>query len=291
VFEFRNTWDALGQIATRRHPEGTLIRWQRDARGFLTSIETPLGADASQIRWTPEGRVASWVAPGGVVHERRFDETTRLLREISVAGPAAPAALQLRYAYDASDRIVQSLDLAESLRSQSFDYDALGRLLASTRHEAGQWIRRAQTYDAIGNLTCRDATANACAGGTAYVYPVDALGRARNHLPSAIGGAALAHDAGGRTRDFGDRRFEYDALGRLVRARASAAGATQLAAEYDAGGTMWRLSTPAGGAELLFGDFDWSETTDTARIHVELDGVRIATHASAFRPVPLTRCT
>ena len=87
-FDFENGYDALGQLVARTHPTGTTLHFVRDARGYLTRIDSGAGApDAAAITWTAEGRVAGWSAPGGIVTTTHYDDATRRLRGVEVDGP------------------------------------------------------------------------------------------------------------------------------------------------------------------------------------------------------------
>lgn len=284
AFEFENEWDRLGQPAARRHPTGTVVRWDRDALGFVTAVRSDgLGVDAANLEWSPEGRLERWTAPGGVVHERRFDDATRRLAAIRVVRAGAPLVSR-QYAYDDADRVTRIDDLLDPLRSLQLGYDAQGRLERTIRYESGTWLLRTNAYDPIGNLLCRDARAADCAGGTRFAYPSDAAGRATRHQATSIGGLSATYADGGQTVAVGERRFAYDALGRLVEAWQGAE--RTLAADYAADGRAYRLwSADAGERELLLEpDFEWLGASREARIHVLLGDGRVATHTLAFDP-------
>lgn len=286
-FDFENGWDALGQLAARRLPTGTTLQFARDARGYLTSITSGVGAaDAASIAWTPEGRIATWTAPGGVVTTASYEEETRRLDALQVDGPGAGLLAAKSYEYDDADRVTALFD-AVGTHSMSFGYDALGRLERTTRLENGAWRSRTNGYDAIGNLVCREAAGANCSGGTRLAYPFapnDPLQRATSHRATTVDGAASIYDANGAVLLLGTRSFRYDAFGKLIEAWD---GSTlSLSARYDGGGRTLELWSANAGERLFLptDDFEWGETSHEARVHVSLGGTRIATHTMNFQP-------
>lgn len=290
---FENAWDPLGQPLTRLHPTGTVVTWQRDARGYLTAIDAGGRApDASAIEWNADGSLAAWTSPGGVETRADVDAVTQRLAGISVDGPEPGRLVDTSYVYDAADRIRLRLDRVGG-DTEDYAYDALGRLRSVRRIEDGVWVQRTNQYDAIGNLLCRDATGSNCAGGVAYTYPfaaADPLRRATSHQATSIGGAAAAHHAGGALDRLGARRFRYDAFGQL--AEVEDGGGVRLRAHYDGSGASHRIWTPESNEYrwIPTDDFEWTQTSKLARVHVAIDGQRIATHTLPLDPPSQPRC-
>ena len=293
-FDFENRWDPLGQALSRRHPTGTTIEYQREARGYLTGIASGQPApDAAEIAWTADGRVVSWRSPGGVVTTKRYDAETRRLDAIQVDGPGPGLLVDQTLYYDDGDRITSVID-AVGAGSMAFGYDPLDRLDRVTRFESGVWTTRTNAYDAIGNLLCRDATGPNCAGGTQLEYPFaasDPLRRATNHRAITVAGAASAYDLGGSVLTIGSRRFHYDTFSKVTQIWDGSVLA--LRASSDGGGRTYQLQSGATGETryLPTDDFEWGQTSHQASVHVTLDGARIATHAMDFvPPVPPRGC-
>jgi RHS repeat-associated protein len=293
-FDFESSYDPLGQLLSRKHPTGTRLDYQRDARGYLTSIASGQPSpDASAIEWSADGRVASWTAPGGVVTTTRYDAETRRLDAIEVDGPGAGLLVDEKILYDRGDRLASVID-AVGTNSTTLGYDPLDRLVRTTRFEAGVWTIRTNAYDAIGNLLCRDATGAKCAGGTLYAYPFaasDPLQRAVNHRATTVAGAGSGYDANGAVLTIGNRRLYYNALAKLTEVWDGSTLA--LRASYDGNGRTDQLHS-GSSAETWYlptDDFEWGETSHQARIHLTLDGARIATHTMNFvPPVPPPGC-
>jgi RHS repeat-associated protein len=293
-FDFENSYDPLGQLLSRKHPTGTKIDYQRDARGYLTSIASGQPSpDASAIGWTADGHVASWWAPGGVVTTTSYDAETRRLAAIRVDSPGPGLLIDETLHYDDDDRVTSVID-GVGTNSMAFGYDPLDRLVRTTRFEAGVWTIRTNAYDAIGNMLCRDATGARCAGGTLLAYPFaanDPLQRATNHRATSVAGAASAYDVSGAVLTLGGRGFSYNALANVTEVWDGSTLA--LRASYDGNGRTYQLQSGSSGETqyLPTDDFEWGETSHQARVHVTLDGARIATHTMNFvPPVPPPGC-
>jgi len=88
------------------------------------------------------------------------------LRGLTVTS-AGTKLVDLGYEYDKVGNLVELTDNLDAAKSQSFTYDQFNRL----RQAIGVYNTRAYAYDAVGNLTCKDAAdATNCAGGLAYSY-------------------------------------------------------------------------------------------------------------------------
>jgi RHS repeat-associated protein len=287
-FTFTDTWDPLGQPLTRTHPTGTEVHWLRDARGFLSAVRSDSSFDASGIEWAPDGRVARWMAPGGVVHERGYDPETRRLASVRVDGPDGERLVDRRYAYDRADRVTQLVDAVDWSKTQLLAYDALGRLVETRRFEGNAWVARSHAYDALGNLLCRDATGPGCAGGQPFAYPTGAQLLAIGHKPIAVAGEAVTHFAGGALRQVGGRRFAYDSFGRLTEAWLGDAQLLDVA--YDGSGGAYSVWSAESGERsfTLEPDFEWRDGAREALVQIHLGGLRIATHAIPFAAPPTT---
>ena len=282
-------YDPLGQIASRGYPNGALATWQRDARGFVTSIVTGSGETyASQIQSDAQGRLARWTTGAGASEERTFDATTGRLEEISIEGAAGEPFEHVEYGYDPGDRVTTVTDLLNGSRNRSFGYDARGRLTSATGPygENAAPATRYYKYDALGNLVGRDMLAPALfvGAGAVFTYPAPGPGIPRPHAPIDSSLGAVAHDAAGNLTQLGPRGYEYDLDSQLVRVRD--AGALRASMFYDGTGRLVRLTDAATGhiTYRIAPDFEWNASTNRAQIRIELAGRVIAVHDLAHDP-------
>ncbi|NCC35598.1 MAG: RHS repeat protein, partial [Chloroflexia bacterium] len=157
---------------------------------------------------------------------------------------------QLGYEYDASDRLVARIPLAEMPLSVTLGYDAadqlttLGYLVGSTTV-----LSESYAYDAVGNLT---TLRNATQGTTTYSY--DALNRLIGVASDAFS-ASYAYDAAGNRTQAGSISYSYDAGGRVI----SASDGTTFS--YDASGN---LTTRIRNNQTT--RYTWNSQNELARI-------------------------
>jgi len=285
---FTNTYGLLGQLATRKYPNGTIVSWVRDARGFLTGIESGAGEYATAIDWDAQGRLVAWTAGNGVETRVDLDPDTSLIEGIRVGPPGSELA-DLSYQLDAGFRVEHIVDELDPARNRSFVYDDLGRLSTATGpYDPGLAPATLEYgYDPIGNMTCMAASdVNGCVGGRTAVFPAPGPGVARPHAPIAIDGVPTGYDDAGNLTSVGNRAYTYDVHGELE--RVEEAGATLATFEYDASGRLAQIDVPGAGAPryLMTEDFEWDAALGLARIHVLLDGQTIATDERSYNGSP-----
>ncbi len=295
---FSTSFDALGGMASRTFPDGRSLVFDRDPRGFLTTIRS-VGGGASSIAadivWDARERLASWTASNGVRSESSFDPSTGRLASLSVRH-AGVALEDLAYGFDASDRVTSIDDRRPGgLPRRSFGHDARGRLIrASGPYGEGSSLATLHyAYDATGSLVCKDAAAAAgCSKGIVMVHPAT-TGSRPAHAPATVGALAAQYDAVGHRVALGDRTYAYDALGRLV--SAARGGALESVHGYDASGrrASWtdHSATRPVSVRFVRGDFTWDETRRLGRIEVELAGRPISSLVGPFTPLGATQTT
>ncbi|WP_186442763.1 hypothetical protein [Herbaspirillum sp. SJZ099] len=224
VSETLSQRNATGQTAshTTRHVygEGDQVRFTISAQGRVTEYRYNAEGDQSAIlRYAQEGAaglfdlarqpapdeaaLAAWAAAQpahqGTRTDLEYDARGQLMRQTSYAaldqagqGVAAGASV-LRYVYDQSGRLLQTID--GNGGTTVYGYDGLGREMV--RDEQGQVTLT--RYDAAGRTS---STVHANGLTTQRTY--DAAGRL----------LTVSHSGAGQ--DLGTTRHTYDALGRLV---------------------------------------------------------------------------
>ena len=103
--------------------------------------------------------------------------------------------------YDAAGRVVAITDSANATLHQSYDYDALDRLVRANAESFA--------YDAAGNRTLQGGAG----GATSYGYAADS-----NRLQSLTGTSlvSFSHDPAGRITSDGARAYRYNSRGLLT---------------------------------------------------------------------------
>ncbi|HEX6984652.1 MAG TPA: DUF6531 domain-containing protein, partial [Planctomycetaceae bacterium] len=235
------TYDAYGNIATRRDPTGVVTAYVYDLLGRRVEERLPdpdgggpLGELVTRFAYDPLGRLVAVTDPRGQVTARVYDRKGNLVETRAADGTAA------RFEYDGANNLVKSVDATGRVTATVFD--ARNRAVLTLHADgATEGVR----YDGEGRVTqTRDGRGNV----TTFAY--DAAGRLSKTTDAAGGSETYAYDAVGNRVKVTDplgrvTESVYDKLNRVVQVRA------------------WRWEegvTPATPA--VFGDYDVVATTD-----------------------------
>ncbi|MFF0819747.1 LamG-like jellyroll fold domain-containing protein [Micromonospora haikouensis] len=258
----------------------------RNDAGVLTSVETPLG-HTTTIGSNKAGQPTLVTDPVGRTTQYRYDAQGRVTAEI-IAGVRATS-----FSYDAAGRQVQAADHAVSggvlsapLRTNSTEYDALGR---PTRRTSAEGRITDYTYNMGGDLTGISQRINPADPASAVsvelgydavgrrTRTVDGNGNATDHLYNAWGLPTVTREpvASGQT----DRQWittydaagqpvheqvpggvsrtrSFDGLGRLTAETGAGTGEPTVGRsfDYDATGRITRAGGPAGDTTYTWND-------------------------------------
>ena len=190
------TYNASGQLLVQTNANGTATtKTYSPTRGFLTDIDTVAGSTTIQdLHYTLD--------PAGIATQ--------------VTSPFANEGWS--YAYDDLYRMTTSTNLSDSNQSQTFSYDAIGRITSNSR---------------IG----------------IYTYPNVGLGRP--HAPATAGSNTYSYDNNGNLETGAGRTLTWDANNRIKQA---AVASTTVAFLYDGAGTRLKKSTSSSNSLYPFGD-------------------------------------
>ena len=275
------------RVVSLTDPRGERLRFEHDERGNPTVFLVPDGT-ASRYAYNTDGTVASWTNRRGQTIEYAYDPVGRLVgKELDGASIgqfacddhgnltlSSNAVAEIRYSYDARDRLVRIEDSNGRFLAYEYDdhgrrrawsdqtgfrleygYDELGRVQALRASPDGESVEEVALYafDAAGRLS-RKVLGN----GVVSAYEYNAAGQLihlMHRLPdeALLGRFDYAYDARGlrtslETPD-GEWSYEHDDAGQLVRAAFSSLDPDlpdlDLVYRYDAGGN--RLQTMRNG--------------------------------------------
>ncbi len=279
---FETDFDPLGQPRERRFPDGSRLVWAHDGAGFLREIWLDDHRIASEIDWDAAGRLARWQAGNGVDWQARVDATNGRLDSIRVEDAASNALADLRWRFDAADRVLGIDDALDVARGREFVHDDLGRLVQARGPFGanGSPLTLHYAYDAPGNLLCLDG-----------LDPVHCTGGRRFEIDPSNGRRLLRVDAmdvtngaSGRIESIGNRRYAYDGLDHLL--SVSEGGRTRSRIVVDASGRVARRVDSVGGRdqtrEQIGSDFSWNRSRDLATLEIGLGGSAIASVVVPF---------
>ena len=178
----RYEYDALGQLSHCRLPDGSQLDYRHQLGGTLAAIDLN-GQPLTAHQYTPGGR-EQYRQQGALLSEYQYDEQGRL-RAHSLR-QEQQRVLQRHYRYDANGNLAGIDDSRKG--SKSFHYDPLDRLVAVRGDTPESFV-----HDPAGSLLAQSGTSS-----------------------------GLANVKGNRLLMQGDRHFDYDAFGNLIRERRGA---------------------------------------------------------------------
>jgi RHS repeat-associated protein len=158
---------------------------------------TKAGIYASNVKWHPNGALASYTLGNGITHT-----TTQNLRGLPETWADSGVA-QDRYWYDQNGNPTYIQDQHQGVNNRSLGYDGLDRLITAN----GPWGSGQYTYDALDNI--RASTV----GGRSLSHNYDAS----NKLTSLTGSqyVNLGYDNNGNITQRGGQSFQFDIGNRL----------------------------------------------------------------------------
>ena len=230
-------YDALGQILEEHSASGTL-RYDHDELGNPYRTQLPDGRwlnrqyygsghlhhvnlDGQTICDFERDRLhrETLRTQGNLATRTEYDPCGRLSRRHTAPlnGPRLPAKVQESYQWSPAD-------------------DLLGHFTQQPDHQVQRWL----PHDAAGRVVASHGNG----GDDGEVFAYD---RASNLLdPGQLGSGHVQHD---RLTHFQDKRYRYDAFGRLVRKRSGRWGEQRF--HYDAEHRLIRVETRRAGRERV----------------------------------------
>ncbi|MBN2449259.1 MAG: RHS repeat protein, partial [Lentisphaeria bacterium] len=208
--------DGFGHLTRADLPDGSQTHLGYDASGRLASLQDQTGE--TTFSYTPEGRLAQVLYPGGLSITYSYDGAGRRSRVEDQDGRAVV------YQYAANGDLHCLRDETGALLI-AYSYDAAGRVVREDRGN-GSWS--AAEFGPLGQPSVLEHRAADGTPMSRFEYTYNSAG-------------AVAS----QTTPEGTWTYEYDPLGRLVRAAfAAAAGAAlpdrELTFQYDAAGNRVR---------------------------------------------------
>ena len=213
TYQSTYAYDANDRLTSITYPSTRVIGYEYDDGGRPTMVRNNGAPFATGFTYGDSGRVAAYTT-GAVTHTLTYDARQRVQRLTS------GAALDLTYGYDAASQVSSITDTRPGM-SQSFGYDALGRLTVGN----GPWGQSTWTYDAAGNRLSE-------LRGALTTYQYD-LNTQRLLSTTGAGAETFTYDARGRLT--GDSQGQYTYNARELLATVTKPGLTA-AYTYDATG-------------------------------------------------------
>ncbi|WP_431689186.1 RHS repeat-associated core domain-containing protein [Hahella sp. NBU794] len=242
--------DPMGRLREKHSPDGDISRFAYNANGQLTQASNPYRT--LEFSYTSTGRLAEEIQDGQRLRHEYNPLGARIKSLLPNGGVLGfgydrhGLFTQVSHNGDVLTSIERDQDGRELRRRQGaaesrYDYDVMGRLIrhrVSHRQSKARIIERSYGYDASGNLALIDDLRK---GTTHYRY--DALDRLKTvegycNEEFAFDPAGNILDGqnqakGNRLNFHGDRHFEYDAAGNLIREKRGKGGKLETRYQYN----------------------------------------------------------
>lgn len=235
-------YDAIRRLTQVTDPGGLVASQGYDANSDRTSFTDP-ASNSTTIGFDAGGRITSETTPLGNATTYAYDTQRGLLNSVTL-----PSGSSTTFTYDAAGR---TSSLMDSVGSQSYTRDSLGRILTVT--ENGKTLTR--VYDALGRLTSyTDGVGNVMGYQydgigrlTALIYP---NGSKVTYGYSPAGNLSTVTDWAGRVTS-----YSYDILNRLT--GISRPNGTTQTRTYDAASQLLQIAelAPDGVTVIFSGNY------------------------------------
>jgi RHS repeat-associated protein len=159
------TYNPASRVATIAYPSGSIVTYNRDATGRVTSIGfngpgTDSNYAVTAATHMPYGPVNSITFNSHDTDNIGFDEDYRVT---GITSNVSTYQANLAYGYDAANNLKTITDTITPANSQTLGYDVLNRLNSAVSGTGG-YGSQSWTYDKNGNLT------KSTGGGTTFTY-------------------------------------------------------------------------------------------------------------------------
>lgn len=221
-------YDLGDRVTQITYPSGRIVQYGRDSKGRVNLVQTKASASvgtwtsvASGLTYEPFGAVTSITLGNGLKATNDWGNDGRLAtRRLQRVSNGSNLSL-LAYSYDNDDNIVSITDGVTSSQTQSYAYDAAGRMNRIDT-ASGTYKRTDYTYDANGNRLQEQrrtlATDATPAQTDTYTYATTSNRLTKVAIPA--GNRAITYDGRGNIK--GETRPSsvtvtqtYDGYGRL----------------------------------------------------------------------------
>ncbi len=238
AFSTGYSYNYNGELSAIVYPSGRTVAYERDAAGNVTAVRTVyqgrISVVAENIARLPFGPLAAMTLGNGLSVASTYDQLYRL------TSVQAGELMHRTYSYNAVNQVTAIADRIASGKSQTFTYDAAGRLLAAQ----GVYGALSYTYDEAGNRL------TGVKDGVALTYT---YAQSSNRLQHVQGAETIdySYDAAGNPLAKGGQSYVWNQDNRLAGVSVDAAVVGQYS--YDFRG-LRKISATAEGTTLFLHD-------------------------------------
>ena len=211
-FDLKREYSRTGEITVKTFPDGRKANFVWDQLGRITGIKEAI----KEIKFAPQGNIASWTGLNGVVTKYNYDEILRI-KDIDVGGGQI---MKMGFTLDLvgnPTKIEESFGGANA--THTYQYDALYRMTQATLGD-GEAIK--YSFNKLHNITNKTSSLGekslAHIGSYGYdekkIHAVSSAGK--HKLTHTKAGHMATLDGYGFSWDFQDRQTEVKKDGVVV---------------------------------------------------------------------------
>ncbi|MDM4770919.1 RHS repeat-associated core domain-containing protein [Solimonas sp. SE-A11] len=236
-YAISRAYDNLDRQITVTYPGGTQVKFEYNDQDQVTAVKSVIGSTtttlASQFSYLMFGPASKYTLGNGTVRQVSYNLDYRVVAN----------SPNLTYSYNSFNEVSSITDGANSSLSQTFDYDALGRLRTVTSGAGNQ----AFTFDANGSRETHTW------GGVVDDYIPQAT---TNRIASVTGTRSRAYTFDGRGNTYtesgwrGGYTYAYDPITNRLQTVTKASAVTQYSG--NALNQRVRKAGPGGNFNFLF---------------------------------------
>jgi RHS repeat-associated protein len=215
-YTFSRVFDALGKVRSMTYPNGEVVSYGYDGFGRPTSISSSvLSSIVTSATYDARGHQITRTLGNGIVETRVFASDRNWLNSIT-AKLGSNTVQNIVYTRNATGDLVSRENTLVPSDSWAYAYDDFRRLTAAT-NVGNSSYSESFTYDPVGRITASTA-------GT-YVY---SPGGFPFHAPATIGGVPQSYDLDGNLIAAGSLSIAYN-----IESRASSANGIAMEYDAD----------------------------------------------------------
>ncbi|MFC9803585.1 DUF6531 domain-containing protein [Streptomyces bacillaris] len=232
---FAYTYDAAGQMLTRKYADGNTIAYTYDNDGRTATMKAD--STTTTYTWDPAGRLTRSALPNTETEDRTYDRAGRLTAVTSLKGGATVTRTAQTLSAAGLPTRTDITRAGVGTGGWDLTYDDAGRLTSGCYPQP--WVvgcaasrTTSYTYDKVGNRL----TSTLGAASTSYAYD------AADQLTSTTTGATTTpytYDTEGNRTGAGADTYTYDLAGRISAATVAGSG---YAYDHDASGNQVSVS-------------------------------------------------
>jgi len=221
-------YDAFNRMLGMTYPDGENLTYHYDSGGLVDGATGVKGANTypylTGLQYDKFGQRTLLTTGNGTRTSYTYDAEDRRLAALQASLATGEQFQNTTYTYDASGNVTSMANSTATPTTQSFAYDPLNRLTASTgQYGTANSYALTMSYDRIGNITAKSQqqsspavqTVALAVAGNAYAYQ-----GAQPHAPTTIGTAKYKYDANGNlttvTNGSDKRQLVWDEENRLA---------------------------------------------------------------------------